>query len=83
MDEQYHPKVKVNVCVVVPVVLQVTAAYNNTDWTLLLKILNFVLNLRELELQTYFRFINAVLAFPSLAVISASEPPCWSTTLPR
>ena len=66
-------------CIALPVVFHVTvtAAYSNTDWTLLLKIINFVLNLRELELQTFFSFfIKAVLTFPILSLIymHLSEP---------
>ncbi|VDP07937.1 unnamed protein product [Schistosoma margrebowiei] len=72
-----------NFLIVVVVVLQVSAPYNRTALTLVLKILTLILVESCFEFHMFFNCRNAVLALPILAFTSASEPPCSSMMLLR
>ncbi|VDO84127.1 unnamed protein product [Schistosoma curassoni] len=67
----------------VVVVLEVSAPYNRTVSTFVLKILTLILVESCFEFHIFFNCRNAVLAFPILTFTSASEPPCSLVMLPR
>ncbi|VDP63684.1 unnamed protein product [Schistosoma curassoni] len=75
----------INTCtflIVVVVVLEVSAPYNRTALTFVLKILTLILVESCFEFYMFFNCRNATLALPILAFASASEPPCSSMILP-
>ena len=79
-----HKLIKVWILLVVfVVVLHVSAPYNNTDFTFVLKSLILVWIDRSLAVQIFFRSMKAVLALLILILTSASVPPSLSTMLPR
>ena len=65
------------------VVLHVSAPYSSTDFMLELNRCIFVCNDNAMELQMFLSCTNAPLAWPVLALTSASVPPCLSMMLPR
>lgn len=65
------------------VVLQVSAPYSSTDFTLELNSLILVVKVSSLEAQMFLSWMKAPLVLPILALTSASVPPCWSMMLPR
>jgi len=76
----------IKVCIfllVMVVVLNVSAPYSSTYFTLELNRHIFVCNDYTLELQMFLSCINAPLALPILALTSASVPPRLSIILPR
>ncbi|VDO63692.1 unnamed protein product [Schistosoma margrebowiei] len=68
---------------IVAVVLKVSAPYNRTVSTFVLKILTLILVDNCFELHMFFNCRNNVLAFSILAFTSASDSPCSSMMLPR
>jgi hypothetical protein len=65
------------------VAFQVSHPYSRTDFTFELKSLNFVFLEILVALHTFPSWVNAALAFPILALTSASVPPLPSIMLPR
>ncbi len=68
---------------VVMVILQVSALYSNTGFTMVLKILIMVLIPNSEECQMFFSWRKVVLALLIDILASASVPACLSFILPK